>query len=161
MERVAFDLAGKTLCLSTATTGVGGTATKARFNAPNGAGIDYAVHGLLYHKADADDVWTLSGTTLAASKMCLFLLQLNSAGTASISQGAIVSSVDVKNKGRVVPWPNVTSATCAVGAVLVETNSSTTFAPGTTSLSAAGVTATYFNFIVPPNKGLGSAYCTY
>lgn len=154
------DLGGMTLCLSKAVTAVGGTATKVKFTAPNGAGIDYAVNGELQHKAEADDVWTLSGTALTYSEMCIFLLCLNAAGTASIIQGDIVKAEDVYNGLKTVEYPPVTADVCSVGAVLVETNSDTAFTPGTTSLAASGVTDTYFNHMVPPNKGLGDANVT-
>lgn len=156
----AYDLAGKTLCLSSAGLAIGGTASKVKLAAPNGAGTDFAINGLLYHKADADDVFTLSGTALAASEACVFLMCLNSSGTASIVQGEIVDTQDVENGVAVVSFPAVPADKCAVGAVLVETSSTGAFTPGTTELSAAGVTDTYLNFIVPPSKGLGAAYVT-
>ncbi|MCA3109836.1 MAG: hypothetical protein ING91_19465 [Rhodocyclaceae bacterium] len=60
--------------------------------------------------------------------------------------------------GRALPgyvsggaWMEMELVRTAIGAIFVETNSSTTFTPGTTSLNAAGVTATYMDFaLLPP-----------
>lgn len=156
-----MDLAGKTLCLSQGGVAVGSTATKVKSAASNGAGIDYAIDGLLYHKADTDDLWTLSGTALVGSttntgQACIFGLLLDTSGTATIVQGDIKNLSDVNGGNAVIPFPVTPVSKCMVGAVLVATNSDTTFTPGTTSLAASGVTDTYFNFIVPPNEGLNA-----
>lgn len=150
---------GCTRCNSCAGVAIGSTATKVKFAASNGAGIEYAIDGLAYYKADTDDCWTLSGDVVAAGKMCIFLLQLNASGTMSIVQGTAVSTSDVDAGNKVVPWPTPTEGTCPIGAVLVETATGYTFTPGTTNLSATGITDTYFNFDTIPTRGLDSAYC--
>jgi hypothetical protein len=152
------DMRGKTFCANKAVLAIGGTTSKVKFTASNAVGVEFAIDGLYYTKANADDVFTLSGTALAASQACIFLMCLNSSGTASIVQGDIVSSEDVKNGQTTIPWPTTPVSKCAIGAVLVETDATHTFTPGTTALSAAGVTETYFDFPVPPRVGLGDGY---
>jgi hypothetical protein len=150
---------GGTLCLSKAGLAIGGTATKVKTAAPNGAGIDYCIEGILYHKTDADDVFTLSGDALAASKMCLFLLGLNSSGTMTVVQGDTYSTSDIENGLKTIQWPKMTEGYCPIGAVLVETAAGYTFTPGTTNLSATGITDTYIDIFALPTVGLGSSYC--
>jgi hypothetical protein len=154
---------GGTLCLSKAGLAIGGTSTKVQFSAPNGAGVDFCIEGIAYHKADADDVWTLSGDAVNpdadTASMCLFLLGLNASGTMKVVQGDTYETADISNGLKTIQWPKMTEGYCPVGAVLVEVTSATTFTPGTTALSAAGVTDTYIDIFALPTVGLGSSYC--
>ena len=54
-ETLAGNRSG-TLCLSKAGLAEGTNAATIKTAAPNGAGIDYAIEGILYHKADGDNV---------------------------------------------------------------------------------------------------------
>lgn len=78
-------------------------------------------------------------------------------------QAFTVRRVDANNfdllgvDGRQMPayvsggfWTEVELARTAVGAIIVETNSSTTFTPGSTDLSAAGLTVTYQDYALVP-----------
>lgn len=47
-------------------------------------------------------------------------------------------------------WTEMENARTAVGAIIVETDSATTFTPGSTDLSAAGITDTYMDFALVP-----------
>jgi len=146
---------GGTLCLSKAGLAIGGTAQKVKIAAPNGAGVDYCINGLAYHKADADDVFTLSGDNVDDGYSCIFLMCLNSSGTASIVQGTSVLTADITSGKNALRWPQPTANTCAIGAVRVDTDGAD-FVPGTTALSAAEVTDTYYDFFAVPDTPITS-----
>lgn len=152
----AEQVRGGTLCLSKAGVAIGSTATKVKFAAPNGAGIDYAIKGYCYHKADTDDFWTLSGSVLAVSSSVIYLLCINSAGTMSIVEGDAVLTANITSGYTTLKWPQPGESVCPVGAVRVDTNASVTFTPGTTNLSAAGITDTYYDFFALPEVDLTS-----
>jgi hypothetical protein len=139
---------GGTLCLSSAGLAVGSTAQKIKIAAPNGAGVDYAINGKLYHKADTDDLFLFTGLTQAADTTCLYLMLLNSAGTASIVQGTAVTSTDYNSGDAVLHWPEPTAGTCCVGAIKLVTTAVFT---GTTTALGTGNTATYYNLMTVPN----------
>lgn len=147
---------GGTLCFSKAGVAIGGTASKVKIAAPNGAGVDYAIDGILYHKADTDDFWTLSGSVLAVSSSIIYLLCINAAGTMSIVEGTAVLTADITSGKKPLNWPQPGAAVCPLGAVRVDTNASTTFTPGTTLLSAAGITDTYYDLFAVPDTPLTS-----
>lgn len=148
-------LRGLTACLSTATCGIGGTPALARFTAPNGAGVDFAIDGLMYHKADADDVWTLSGDDIPINSECIFLLCLNASGTMSVVQGESILTADLSSGKKVLRWPAAGDTVCPIGAVRV-TTTSVVFVPGTTSLAEAATVDTYYNFSTMPVAPLTS-----
>jgi hypothetical protein len=148
----AGQLRGLTACFSLATCGEGGTPALARFTAPNGAGVDFSINGLMYHKADADDVWTMSGDSMAIASECIWLLCLNSAGTMSVVQGTTILTADLSSGKKVLRWPAPGDSVCAIGAVRVTTVGSV-YVPGTTSLNGI---ATYYNFSTIPAAPLTS-----
>ena len=78
--------------------------------------------------------------TLAAGQLCSFLIVIDPANANAVSgvQGPIV------NVGEAAPVPAVPNNRVAIGALKVS-NLTNPFIPGTTALSAAGVTTTYFN----------------
>lgn len=90
--------------------------------------------------------------TLQAGESCAFGVLLDSAGTVTFIQG------DVVPNGQLCPVPNapagLTSTAGAGAKVLVGAlkvaNTTNPFIPGTTLLSATGVTDTYFNFASHP-----------
>lgn len=141
---------GFTGCLTKAGLGIAGTADRVKITAPNGAGVDYAIHGICYHKADADNIDTgtpvntdISGVQ-AADTHCLYLIQLDSSGNLSVVKGQDVLSTDV-TAGRAVQWPYPTANRCPIGGVKVVTVG-VTFTLATTDFSAAGVTETWYDF---------------
>jgi hypothetical protein len=141
---------GFTGCLSKAGLGIAGTADRVKITAPNGAGIDYAIGGIAYHKADADNidtgvpVNTDISAVQAADTHCLYLFQLDSSGTLTTVKGQDVLSADV-TKGQAVQWPQATAGKCAIGGVKVVTVG-VTFTLATTNFDAAGVTETWYDF---------------
>lgn len=92
--------------------------------------------------------------TLAAGESCAFAIFLDQAGAVTYAQGPVVQA------GQLCPVPfppsGVTSLSSATGygkaiiGALKVVNTTNPFIPGTTLLSAAGVTDTYFNFSTHP-----------
>ncbi len=97
----------------------------------------FTIDGTFKTKAATDDLWTLSGTVVAASMFQKYLLLLNAAGTASIQEGIQASAA------AGVVFNTLPDAKAIIGIATVATDSSTTFTPGTTLLGAAGITTTY------------------
>ena len=142
---------GFTGCVTKAGLGIAGTADRVKFTAPNGAGTDFAINGIGYHLADGDNVDTgvPVNTDISAVQPadthCLYLLQLDSAGTLSVVKGEDVLSADV-TKGKAVQWPRPSANRCPVGGVKVVTVA-VTFTLATTNFDASGVTETWYDFI--------------
>ena len=141
---------GGTLCLSKAGLAEGTNANTLKIAAPNGAGVDYAIDGLLYHKADVDNIAITACAVQADLTSCLYLVSLNAAGTVTITKGeeALTASLGVGRES--LRWPEVPAGNCPIGGFRVD-NSGGTFTSGTTDLGAATVTDTYYDFsLVPP-----------
>lgn len=98
------------------------------------------IAGALVALGASDDYWTLTGGVLAVSSFRRYLLLSNAAGTASV-----LASDDATTAAgcRWVTQP--ANGLAIVGVVTVATDASTTFTPGTTNLSAAGITDTYID----------------
>ena len=95
--------------------------------------------GALNALAATDDFWTLTGGVLAVSSFRRYLLLCDASDTASV-----LASDDVTTAAADCRWTTQpANGTAIVGIVTVATNGSTTFTPGTTNLSAAGITDTY------------------
>ena len=139
------DQRGFTGALSRAGLGIGSTASQVSLAAPNGAGTDYAIGGIAYHKADAASVAITAAPAQAADTTCLYLVCLDSGGTLSTVKGDDVLNTALNAGTAVIHWPIQPKGLCAIGAVKVKTVG-VTFTAGTTNLNAAGVTATYYNF---------------
>jgi aminoglycoside phosphotransferase len=138
--------AGFTACFSRAGLGEGTNAGTIVIAAPNGAGIDFAIHGIAYHKADTDNISVTAHSAQAVSTKCLYLVQINSAGTVSTKKGDEVATTDLTAGIKALQWPKPDADCCPIGGYKVETDASTTFTNGTTDLGAAGITDTYYNF---------------
>lgn len=139
-------MAGQTACFSRAGLAEGTNAATIQIAAPNGAGIDYAIDGIAYHKADTDNIAVTAHAVQAVSTKCLYLVQINAAGTVSTKKGTEVLTADLTAGVAVLQWPELDDDNCAIGGYKVETNGSTTFTNGTTDLGAAGITDVYYNF---------------
>lgn len=139
---------GVTACFSRAGLVIGdGAKTGPAIAAPNGAGIDFAIDGIAYHKADAATVLPLTAATAqAADTTCIYLIQVDSGGTVSSVKGTEELNADLSAGKRVLHWPEPADNKCPIGAVKVKTVA-VTFTPGTTALDAAGLTVTYYNFV--------------
>lgn len=147
---------GGTLCLSKAGLAEGTNANTIKTAAPNGAGTDYCINGLLYHKADTDNIAMTALAAQAALTTCLYLVQANAAGTISMKKGTEVLNTDLAAGNAVLHWPLPDASNCALGFIKVKCANAATFTSGTTDLSATDVTATYYDVLVPPPAPLTS-----
>lgn len=136
---------GFTGCLSKAGLGIGSTAAQLSIAAPNGAGVDYAIDGICYHKADAASVAMSAMSVQAVSTSCLYLVELNAAGTLSTKKGVERLTADVGVSAS-LQWPLPSEDKCPIGGFRIDTSSSATFTGATTDLDATGITDTYYDF---------------
>ena len=141
------DMRGATACYASAGLAEGTNANTIKIAAPNGAGIAFAINGLGYHKADTDNIAMTAHAVQAVSTKCLYLVQIDDAGTVSTVKGTAVLTADLTAGTAVLHWPMPAADKCPIGAVKVETDASTTFTAATTDLGAAGITDTYYNFV--------------
>lgn len=137
-------MGGQTTCFSKAGLAEGTNAATIKTAAPNGAGTDFAINGLAYHKADTDNIAVTAHAAQAADTKCLYLVQIDSSGTVSTKKGEEVLTTDVTN-GKVLQWPQSDANKCGLGGYKVATVA-VTFTNGTTDHSAAGITVTYYDF---------------
>lgn len=155
MENLNMLPRGGTMCLSKAGVKIGNNgANDVDIAAPNGAGVDFAIKGLLYHKADAEDIPITAATEQAVATKCLYVICLNASGTLSTVKGTEVPTADLTAGVDVLCWPDVGEDVCAIGAVKVECDATHTFTAGTTNFSATGITDTFYDFIVYPAEPL-------
>ena len=145
---------GGTICLSKAGLAIGTTESKAKILAPNGAGVDYAIKGLLYHKKDTDDAILFTGLAQADLTTCLYLVCLDKDGKVSVVQGTAVLS-DLCAGNAVLHWPEPAADTCPIGAIKLAMSGGA-FTGAATDLSHASVTATYYDFCLVPEAPLAS-----
>lgn len=87
-----YNNAGFTGMLSKAGLAEGSTDADIQVNAPNGAGIDFMLDGIAYHKADEDEILPQEDSAAcdeqAAGTTCIYLVQvLASDGTISVKKG--------------------------------------------------------------------------
>lgn len=99
----------------------------------------FTVDGVLVSKAATDPLWTLTGSVLPVASFTRYALLLNASGTASVLQGT-VSQVSAAS----VVYQSMPDGAAVVGYVTIQTDATHTFTPGTTSLTAAGITAAFF-----------------
>jgi len=141
---------GGTICLSKAGLAVGSTATGIAIAAPNGAGVDFAINGKLYHKADAATTAITAAAVQAIASTCLYLVCLNASGTVSTVKGIAVLTADLTAGAAVLEWPDPVEDTCPIGAIKVVTVAST-YTAGTTALTGI---ATYIDLMTIPTSPL-------
>lgn len=137
---------GQTACFSRAGLAEGTNAATIQILAPNGAGIDFAIDGIGYHKADTDNIAVTAHAVQAVSTSCLYLVQISSAGTVSTKKGTEQLTADL-GVTQSLQWPLPDEDLCPIGGYKIALDSSTTFTNGTTDHGAAGVTDTYYNFL--------------
>lgn len=106
--------------------------------------ISYSINGVGYYKAATDNLAFSAGTALGNSQRCAFFILIDSAGTVTTQQGTIVTPSPTGDQRKAAEIPNPTDK-AVIGAIVVTTSSSGTFTPGSTDLSAAGVTFTKWN----------------
>ena len=132
-------------CLSKAGLGIAGTADRVKITAPNGAGVDFAINGIAYHKADTDNIDTGAAAVQAVDTTCLYLIQLDVDGALTVVKGNEVLTVDLTAGTNNCQWPSPSANNCPIGGVKVVTVA-VTFTLATTDFSAAGVTETWYDF---------------
>lgn len=140
------EMRGATACFSAAGLAEGTSAATLKIAAPNGAGIDYAIDGIAYHKADTDNIAMTSHPTQAVLTRCLYLVQIDAAGTVSTKKGEEVLAADLVAGRTVLQWPRPDPGKCPVGGLKVALASSATFTAGVTDFSASNVTVTAYDF---------------
>ena len=103
----------------------------------------YTADGVLTSKAATDPLWTLTGAAITAVTgtplFTRYLLLLNAAGTATVLQ----SNVSPISSASCV-YPSMPDGAAVVGFITI-TVTAVTFTPGTTSLTAAGITTAFFS----------------
>jgi hypothetical protein len=149
---------GGTICLSKAGLGIGSTDKKTlSITAPNGAGVDFAINGVLYHKADAADALAITAATeQPVLTKCIYMVLLNSSGTLSTVKGTEQLITDLTAGTKVLDFPAPTKDTCCIGYFTISLASAATFTAATTALNAADVTAAYVDLVAVPVSPLTS-----
>jgi|SRR5882672_2445228 len=139
--------------LSRALTAAGITIATTASKVKTANTLTFTVNGVFYSLNASDDFWTLSGSVVAAASWQKYALLVDTAGAATIIEGnqSVVSAAAVTwtNNGIISPWypflNGLGSTKCCAGVLTVATDATHTFTPGSTLLSAAGVTDTYID----------------
>lgn len=120
------------------------------------AAVDYAIAGVLYQLAITAEIdlsaldfitETAGSDTVSAQAKNTdraYLLVLNSAGTVKVIQGTAVAT------GGTCTCPGCPDGYAPFGVIKVVNGNTATFTLGTTNLTAAAVTATYFDVSLAP-----------
>lgn len=138
-------LSGRSACYSKAGLAEGTNANTIKTAAPNGAGTDYSIEGVAYHKADTDNIAVTAHAQQAADTSCLYLVQIDSAGTVSTKKGNEEVTADL-GINKSLQWPAPDDNRCPIGGYKIKTVA-VTYTNGSTDHSAAGITATYYDFV--------------
>ncbi|WP_027854696.1 hypothetical protein [Marinobacterium litorale] len=155
MNNLSHEHFGGTFCLSKAGLAEGTNSATIKTAAPNGAGIDYCIDGILYHKAEGDNIAMTALEQQADLTSCLYLVQINAAGTISLKKGTERLNAEIANDQYALEWPRPDAGNCPIGGIKVVMDGGT-FTSGTTDLSGTGVTDTFYDFFAPPPQGLAS-----
>ena len=142
---------GGTLCLSKAGLAEGTNDKTVKIAAPNGAGVDFAINGYLYHKADTDNIDPTECTEQALGTACLYLITLTTAGVLDTIKGDEVDNDDLSSGKEVLHWPQPAENTCPIGALKIATGT-TAFQVGVDDITddiGTGTVTIYDLFSVP------------
>lgn len=133
------------------------------------ATVTYTIDGRFYSKAATDNI-AISYTGPAVYQAAaggvqavnggfvggvngstrLYLICLNTAGAVSIVPGEIVDSAELA-AGRIgLDFPDAPNGVCPTAALRVALTAGTSFTPGSTDLSASGVTASFIDLSTVP-----------
>jgi hypothetical protein len=135
------------------------------------ADITYTIDGRFYAKATTDNIaisYTGASVYQAAAggvqainggftggvngSTRLYLLTLDASGAVGIVPGAIVDSAELAAGRVALQFPDAPAGVCPFGALRIALTAGTAFTPGSTDLSASGVTDTFYNLMdVPAN----------
>ena len=146
------DPRGGTMVLSKAGLAIGdGSKLGTQCAAPNGAGVDYAIKGLIYHLADATtDVPLTAATAQGLLTTCLYAICINAGGTRLSVKGTPVLTAELAAGTVALTYPLPPVDYCCLGYVRMAVTTSYNFTAGTTALDATGCTATYIDVITLP-----------
>lgn len=136
------DHRGGTACFGKASLAIGSTATGISIASLSGAGIYYAINGVMYYKADAATAAVTVHDAQAADTKCIYLVCLDSSGTVSSVKGTEVLSTALAAGTAVLEFPTPVADTCPIG-YFTMTTVDVTFTTGTDNLTASGCTAAY------------------
>lgn len=135
--------------------------------------INYVIDGRFYSKAITDDIaisysgpavyqaaaggvqnvnGSFTGGVNGSTR--IYGIYLNTAGAVSILPGPIVDSAELAAGRVALNWPDVPVGVCPIGGLRIALTAGTTFTPGSTDLSAAGVTDTFYNLADMPANPL-------
>lgn len=137
---------GFTGCMTKATLAEGTNSATIKTNATDPAGVHFAIHGIGYYKANADNIAVTAHAQQAVSTSCLYLVQVNSSGTISTKKGTEQLTANL-GANLSLQWPEPDADKCPLGGYKIALDASTTFTNGTTDIGAAGVTSTFYDFI--------------
>jgi hypothetical protein len=158
---------GATLCLASAGLAEGTNANTIQI----AADITYTIDGKFYSKATTDNIAiSYSGAAVyqAAAggvqavnggftggvngSTRLYLITLDASGAVGIVPGQIVDSAELAAGRVALQFPDAPAGVCPIGAMRIALTAGTAFTPGSTDLSATGVTDTFYNLMdVPAN----------
>ena len=125
--------------------------------APNGAGIDFCIDGIAYHKADAaTDLPLTAAPAQGLLTKCLYLICIDSGGNVTSVKGDSALTADLVAGNDVLKWPALPAGKAPIGAVKMAVTTTYNFTAGTTALDATGCTATYYNLFSVPTAPLTS-----
>jgi hypothetical protein len=110
--------------------------------------LTYTSNGVFKSKGATDNVAFTSGIgTVPPSSAALYAVWIDGSGNLSNTRGPVVAA----GEPCPVPTPGAANLTL-VGLIKVTTDGSTTFTPGSTDLSNAGVTDVYMDCMVMPGS---------
>lgn len=140
-------LSGQTGSFAKAGLAIGSTPAEIAIAAPNGAGVDFAINGIGYHKGDTASEAISAGSVQAVSTTCHYLILLNTDGNVSSIKGKEIATADIGVVAGTIQYPLPTDNLCPIGATKVVTGASNTFTAATDDHDGTGITTTYEDFI--------------
>jgi len=136
------EIAGITACFGNAGITEAGTTAGAIEIVNN---VDYAINGVMYTKAAADNIAITATAEQAALTSCLYLITLNAAGTVATVKGTEELTAALSDNRASLVLPKTPADVCPIGYFRIDTAAATVFIGNTTDLSATGITDTIVN----------------
>jgi hypothetical protein len=137
------------------------------------ADINYVIDGRFYSKTTTDNIaisysgpsvyqaaaggiQTVNGgfTGGANGSTRIYGIFLDTSGAVSLLPGPIVDSAELAAGRVALEWPDAPNGVCPIGGMRIALTAGTTFTPGSTDLSATGVTDTFYNLADMPANPL-------
>lgn len=123
-------------------------------SATDNLAISYS--GATVYQAAAGGIQSVNGgfTGGVNGSTRIYLICLSTAGAVSIVPGTIVDSAELAAGRVALMYPDAPIGVCPVAALRIALTAGTTFTPGSTDLSASGVTDTFYNLATVPANPL-------